>query len=96
MGYYGEQIPDGIETDIVLDTGEKLKSDAAIQIGSEKYPVFNVSKEDFYKNMKAERNRLRFSSGSNAQKYHSGTKYRSPFYIQFSNDDGKVYQRKIR
>jgi hypothetical protein len=59
----------------------------------EGHPVFDVTPEEFYDNMKMDRRRLRFKQGSNAQKYHSGTRYNRPFYIR-NKADG--YLRKIK
>lgn len=56
-------------------------------------PVFSVSAKEFYNNMKTDRRRLRFKTGSTAQKYHQNTRYRRPFFIQ-NKDDGYTY--KIR
>jgi len=50
-------------------------------------PVFDVEKDDFYRNMKIDRRRLRFNSGSSVQQYHSKTRYNRPFYIR-NKDDG--------
>lgn len=49
-------------------------------------PVFDVTDKEFYANMKADRRRLRFSSGSHVQKYHKNTKYNKPFYIRNTKD----------
>ena len=54
-------------------------------------PVFKVGKNEFYQNMRHGRRRLRFKSGTPAQKYMSKTKYNRPFYI---SHDG--YIRKIK
>jgi len=56
-------------------------------------PVFDVSSSEFYKNMKTDRLRLRFKSGSNAQAYQSQSKYRRPFFIR-NQDDGYTYKIK--
>ncbi len=59
----------------------------------EGHPVFDVSAEEFYNNMKQDRRRLRFGSGTKAQQYHSSTKYNRPFYIR-NKADG--YLRKVK
>lgn len=77
--------PDGkIETDVpdCFADGEK-----------EGHPVFDVTPKEFYNNMKVDRKRLRFKSGTSAQKYHKHTKYRRPFFIR-NTDDG--YLRKVK
>lgn len=56
-------------------------------------PVFAVSSQEFYNNMKTDRRRLRFKSATAAQSYHKNTKYRRPFYIQ-NKDDGFQYKIK--
>lgn len=81
----GTNAPDGkFKTDVdgVFSDGEKTG-----------LPVFAVSSKEFYNNMKTDRRRLRFSTGTNAQKYHKNTKYRRPFYIQ-NKDDGFSYKIK--
>jgi len=78
-----KDVPDGIETDVegVLAHAEKSGM-----------PVFDVDKESFYQNMNYGRRRLRFKSGSAAQKYMQGTKYNRPFWIRCP--DG--YTRKVK
>ena len=56
-------------------------------------PVFKVSHNEFYQNMNYGRQRLRFKSGSNAQKYMQGTTYKQSFWIQHDKDG---YIRKIK
>ena len=76
-----DQMPDGgkgVKTDVdgVFADGEKSG-----------VPVFNVSQKEFYDNMKADRKRLRFKSGTSAADYHRKSNYRRPFYIR-NVDDG--------
>lgn len=97
MPYYGEFNPEPIDTDVSLEGGEKLQSDGSVRVGQDQFPVFKVSKNDFYNNMRADRNRLRFESGSKAANYHQGTKYRNPFFIQFDDEEtGEPYRRRIK
>lgn len=56
-------------------------------------PVFDVDADEFFKNMKQDRRRMRFKSGSKAQQYHSNTKYRRPFWVR-NKDDGYLYKIK--
>jgi hypothetical protein len=56
-------------------------------------PVFSVSPKEFYNNMKQDRRRLRFKSGSPIQTYHSQSKYRRPFFVR-NKDDGYTYKVK--
>lgn len=59
-------------------------------------PVFNVSHGEFYQNMEYGRKRLRFKSGSNIQQYMQSTRYNKPFFIQYKDDTGKEYIRKVK
>lgn len=60
-------------------------------------PVFNVSKEEFYNNMKAERKRLRFKAETPAAKYLQGSRYNRPFYLAYQDDaEGGQYLRKVK
>lgn len=61
----------------------------------DEFPVFTVSSEDFYNNMKADRKRLRFSTDSVSQ-YLRGSKYNRPFYIQFKGENGENFLRKVK
>jgi len=74
----------GFATDVegVMADGEK-----------EGHPVFDVSPDEFYANMKQDRRRLRFKADTNAQKYFSGTKYSRPFFIRNAQDG---YMRKVK
>lgn len=56
-------------------------------------PVFNVPEDEFYKNMKSDRKRMRFSPDSPVTKYLQATRYNRPFHIQTT--DGK-YLRKVK
>lgn len=58
-------------------------------------PVFNVSKEDFYNNMRMDRKRMRFKTDTVSQ-YLRGTRYNRPFYIEYKGDKGEHYLRKIK
>lgn len=56
-------------------------------------PVFKVTNGEFYQNMNYGRQRLRFKSGSDTQKFMQGTTYKQPFWIQHEKDG---YMRKIK
>ena len=56
-------------------------------------PVFSVSSKEFFNNMKQDRRRLRFKSGTPIQTYHSQSKYRRPFFVR-NKDDGYTYKVK--
>jgi len=73
-----------------------LKADDFVQQGTEKYPVFKVDYNEFYQNMSHGRKRLRFKSGSTAQQYMAKTQYNRPFFVQFTDTDGKTYNRRIK
>ena len=77
--------PEGkVETDVpdVYADGEK-----------EGHPVFDVSPEEFFNNMKLDRKRLRFRAETPAQLYQKHTRFRRPFFIR-NSDDG--YLRKVK
>jgi hypothetical protein len=71
-----------------VDTGfEDVKADGE----RNGIPVFKVSKNEFYQNMTHGRKRIRFSSGTNVQKYMKRTRYGSPFFIEHGG-----YLRKVK
>jgi hypothetical protein len=59
-------------------------------------PVFEVPKDDFYRNMKSDRKRIRFSSDTPAAQYLRGTRYNNPFFVQTTDDNGSKYLRKVK
>ncbi len=82
---------DQFETDV-----EGVKADGYVSQGTNKFPKFNVTSNEFHQNMQDGRRRLRFKSGSNVQQYMHNTKYKIPFYISYQDDKGKTYTRKIK
>jgi hypothetical protein len=56
-------------------------------------PVFEVPEDEFYRNLRADRKRFRFSSDSPVSKYLKSTRYNRPFYI--ATPDNK-YMRKVK
>ncbi len=78
---------DGVETDVT-----DVRADGERQ----GMPVFNVGQSEFYQNMEYGRKRLRFKSGSNIQQYMQQTRYNKPFFIQYKDDSGKEYIRKVK
>jgi hypothetical protein len=82
---------DEFETDV-----PGVKADGYIAQGTNKFPKFNVSQSEFYQNMELGRRRLRFASGSPTQEFMQNTKYRNPFYISYTDENGKTYTRKIK
>jgi len=55
-------------------------------------PVFDVSPEEFYNNMKLDRRKMVFKRGTPTQQYHAGTNYKQHFRIRNTKDG---YMRKI-
>jgi len=87
-----EMKDDELDTDV-----EGVRADGYVQMGTEKFPKFNVDRSSFFQNFQDGRKRLRFPSGSNVQQYMSNTKYsRNPFYVSFTDENGRTYTRKIR
>lgn len=85
------ETPVGYETDVA-----DVRADDVVRQGKDEFPCFDVDHGEFYQNMQDGRRRLRFKSGSPAQKYMSGTKYNRPFYVRHTDNDGKKYVRKIK
>jgi len=56
-------------------------------------PVFKVGHEEFYQNMNYGRQRIRFKSGTPAQKFMQGSRYKQSFWIQHEKDG---YMRKVK
>lgn len=56
-------------------------------------PVFKVDHGAFYQNMSYGRQRIRFKSGTDAQKFMQGSRYKQSFWIQHEKDG---YMRKIK
>jgi hypothetical protein len=56
-------------------------------------PVFKVGHGEFYQNMNYGRQRIRFKTGSDAQKFMQGSRYKQSFWIQHQTDG---YMRKIK
>ena len=84
-------IPVGFETDVI-----DVRSDDVVKVGKDDFPCFDVEQGEFYQNMQDGRRRLRFKSGSGAQKYMSQTKYNRAFYIRHTDDGGKKFVRRIK
>lgn len=81
----GTDAPDGkFSTDVVDLYADGMKGEL---------PVFDVAPETFFRNMKTDRRRLRFDKDTTAQKYHSNTQYRRPFWIR-NTEDGYTYKIK--
>lgn len=83
------------EVDFETDV-EGVKADGFVQHGATKFPKFNVSHQEFYQNMQDGRRRLRWKQDTPAAVYMAQTKYRNPFYVSYTDNDGKTYTRKIK
>ena len=59
----------------------------------DKLPIFKVDHDSFYQNMNYGRKRIRFRSGTSAQKFMQGSRYKQSFWIQHDKDG---YMRKIK
>ena len=81
----------GYPTDV-----EGVSSDGQIEKGTDKFPVFKVTPQEFWSNQKASRKKIRFKNGSAAQQYSTKSKYARTFYIETSDSKGVKYRRKIR
>jgi predicted phage-related endonuclease len=95
----GDTVTSSPETQIQQDLAAKdgkIETDVdGIFADAEKsgLPVFDVSKEEFFNNMKMDRKRLRFKRDSIVSKYMRNTKYNRSFYVR-NTEDG--YLRKIK
>lgn len=79
------------ETDV-----EGVMANDIVRQGTNEFPVFDCTEDEFYQNMKHGRKRLRFKQGSAASSYMSGSKYKRPFYIRTTTSNGETYTRKIK
>jgi hypothetical protein len=83
---------DKFETDV-----PGIKASAYKQIGTDKYPVFDVDRETFHQNMEHGRKRVRFPEDSDAHKYLKGQTVNKKFYISYTDPTSKeVWTREIR
>lgn len=83
---------EGYPTDV-----EGVKADDVIKQGTEEYPVFKVSSQEFFSNQKADRKKIRFNKDSKAGEYMRKTRNGArPFYLKTQSADGTEYVRKIR
>ena len=82
---------DSIKTDVA-----DVDSDAYYAVGTEKFPIFDVNQSEFFNNMKVDRQRMRWNSGSKAQEYSQKTRYRNPFFIRYKDEKGNAYVRRVK
>lgn len=59
-------------------------------------PVFDVDQSTFYKNMRQDRNRMRFPNGHKASQFMKSTSYRQPFYMRTQDKAGQQYLKKVK
>ena len=82
----------------VLDAG-KVQTDVEGVFADGKKgdcPIFSVTKEEFYNNMRNDRKRLRFKTEP-AANYLRGSRYNQPFFIQYKDDaSGEHFLRKVK
>jgi hypothetical protein len=76
--------PGKVQTDVIGVFADGMKDNL---------PVFDVEDDDFYKNMKSDRKRMRFSSDNPVSQYLKQTRYNRSFFIK--TKDGK-YMRRIK
>lgn len=68
-------------------------SDGIYRKGSVDFPIFDVTPDEFNRNMEAHRQRCRFKT-EKVLNYVRGSRTKNPFYIR-AEIDGKSYIRKI-
>lgn len=73
---------------------EGVMADDMVKQGTLEFPVFNISKESFHANMKSDRKRMRLQGS--AADYLRGMKYNKDFYVQYVDNDGKTYRRRVK
>lgn len=78
-----------------MKTANDIEADAYYAKGFDKTPIFNVDHDDFYNNGTQNRQRLSFKEGTGAQKYSASSR-NSPFFIRYSDTQGKQFIRKIK
>jgi len=88
------------ETEKADDSGcptdvDGVNANDIVKHGNVEFPCFTVSKQEFFSNMKQNRKKTRFKSGSTVQQYMQKTRYKNPFFIEYE-EDGKKYRRKIK
>jgi hypothetical protein len=83
--------PGTAETDV-----QGVFADDTVNHGVDKFPVFNVDKNVYMNNMHNDRKRLRFPSELPVTQYMRNTKYNRPFFVQYTEDSGKTYRRKVK
>ena len=105
MGELAGSFEDSPEAKIAQDKGEVVKPPegkvethvdgcfADATNTRDNLPVFKVAHGEFYQNMNYGRQRIRFASGSDVQKFMKGSRYKQGFWIQHDKDG---YMRKVK
>lgn len=78
-----EQIDSGVEGINADDTYQKL-------------PVFDVESDNFFNNMRKDRNKMNFPDDSKVSKFMKGTDYRLPFYMRHKGPKGEMFLKKVK
>lgn len=81
---------ESVNTDV-----EGLQSDGVYRVGSTEYPVFDVTEDEFKRNMEALRQRCRFTT-EKVNQYLRNTRYRKDFFIRMTDESGKQYIRRVK
>jgi hypothetical protein len=88
-----------MRTDVQVNDPGKIATDVeGIFADGQKnnLPVFDIDHGDFYANMKADRQRVRFKNDSAAGQYLRNTHYKRPFYLRTTSPDGQQLLRKVK
>lgn len=59
-------------------------------------PVFDVDTNEFFNNMRQERNKMRFKNGSKPSQFMQSTSYRKPFYMRTTDSQGQKLLKKVK
>lgn len=90
-GTSGDEDFKGYETDV-----KDCFAPDVVKQGTDEFPCFDVSSDEFYQNMEGGRRRIRFKKDTPVQKYMSGTKYNRSFFIRTTDSNGKQFVRKVK
>ena len=88
-----------MRTDVQVNDPGKIVTDVeGIFADGEKnkLPVFDIEHDDFYANMKADRQRVRFKGDTAAGQYLRNTHYKRPFYLRTTDKLGNQLLRKVK
>jgi len=91
-----EEPKEDTDTPDVPTDVEGVFATSIVKQGHNEFPVFKCNKNDFYNNMTDNRKKMRFQSGSVVQQYMQKTKYNKPFFISYTDNDGRTYKRRVK